>query len=91
MFQILRELMKPTNAEQLLPQGRSQSFLQAIQAAQERHPYAAFEMRVLSFLEYLHLGLIKPDLAQVEEGRINIDGHELSEADSREMIRRMGL
>lgn len=48
-------------------------------------------MRALSFLEHLHRGLVKPDLAQVEEGRINIDGNELSEADSREMIRRMGL
>lgn len=48
-------------------------------------------MRVLSFLEHLHHGVIKPDLAQVEEGRFNIDGQQLSEADSRDMIRRMGL
>ncbi|EAT80662.2 hypothetical protein SNOG_12250 [Parastagonospora nodorum SN15] len=76
---------------ELLPKKPSQTSLQAIQAAQTRHPYRAFEMRVLSFLEHLHRGLVKPDLAQVEEGRINIDGNELSEADSREMIRRMGL
>jgi hypothetical protein len=48
-------------------------------------------VRVLSYLEYLHDGLVKPDLAQVEEGRINIHGTELSKADSRDMIRRMGL
>jgi hypothetical protein len=65
--------------------------LQAIQAAQVRHPYGTFEVRVLSFLEYLHRGLVKPDLAQVEEGRFNIDGNELSDADSRDMIQRMGL
>jgi hypothetical protein len=46
---------------------------------------------VLAFLEYLHRGLVKPDLAQVEEGRFNIDGTELSDADSRDMIQRMGL
>jgi hypothetical protein len=76
---------------QLLPANPAQSTLQAMQAAQERHPYGTFEVRVLSYLEFLHRGLIKPDLAQVEEGRFNIDGNELSEADSREMIRRMGL
>lgn len=76
---------------ELLPQHRSQSSLQAIEAAQQRHPYAAFEESLLSFLRYLHDGLVKPDLAQVEEGRINIDGSELSEAESRAMIQRMGL
>ncbi|KAF1843940.1 uncharacterized protein K460DRAFT_342705 [Cucurbitaria berberidis CBS 394.84] len=76
---------------ELLPQRSSQSSLQAIQGAQQRYPYSAFERHLLSFLKYLHDGLIKPDLAQVEEGRINIDGNELSEADSREMIRRMEL
>ncbi|KAL5116828.1 hypothetical protein ACEQ8H_005309 [Pleosporales sp. CAS-2024a] len=76
---------------ELLPQDSSQTSLQAIQAAQARHSYSAFEARILSFLEHLHHGLVKPDLAQVEEGRINIDGNELSEADSRAMIRRMGL
>jgi hypothetical protein len=76
---------------ELLPQGQSESNLQAIQRAQERHPYAAFEESLLSFLKYLHEGLVKPDLAQVEEGRINIDGNELSETESRAMIQRMGL
>jgi hypothetical protein len=80
-----------TDKLQLMPKSPSQTSLQAIQAAQSRYPYGVFEARVLSFLEYLHSGLIKPDLAQVEEGRFNIDGNELSEADSREMIRRMGL
>jgi hypothetical protein len=75
----------------LLPRDRSESNLQAIQRAQEQHPYAAFEESLLSFLKYLHGGLLKPDLAQVEEGRINIDGNELSEAESRAMIQRMGL
>jgi hypothetical protein len=76
---------------ELLPQHRSQSSLQAMEAAQERYPYAEFEDKLLSFLSYLHEGLVKPDLAQVEEGRINIDGNELSEAESRAMIQRMGL
>jgi hypothetical protein len=76
---------------ELLPRNRSQSSLQAIEDAQERHPYAEFEEKLLSFLKYLHEGLVKPDLAQVEEGRINIDGNELSEAESRAMIQRMGL
>ncbi|KAI1568184.1 hypothetical protein PtrEW4_006587 [Pyrenophora tritici-repentis] len=77
--------------KELLPQSRSQTSLQALEAAQRRYPYAAFEEQLLSFLKYLHDGLVKPDLAQVEEGRINIDGTELSEADSRAMIQRMGL
>jgi hypothetical protein len=76
---------------ELLPRDRSESNLQAIQRAQERHPYAAFEDHLLQFLKYLHKGLVKPDLAQVEEGRINIDGNELSEAESRAMIQRMDL
>lgn len=62
-----------------------------MERAQERHPYAAFEQNVLAFLKHLHVGLVKPDLVQVEEGRITIHGNELPEADSREMIRRMGL
>lgn len=62
-----------------------------MEAAQGRYPYNAFEQNVLSFLQHLHSGIVKPDLAQVEEGRINIDGNELSEAESREMIRRMAL
>ena len=46
---------------------------------------------LVSILKSLHEGLVKPDLAQVEEGRISIDGSELSEAESRAMIQRMGL
>ena len=69
--------------EQLLPQpGSSATFLEAIQAAQERFPYVAFESQMLDFLEYLHDGLVKPDLIQVEERRISIHGNELPEADS---------
>ncbi|KAH8727235.1 hypothetical protein GQ44DRAFT_704701 [Phaeosphaeriaceae sp. PMI808] len=83
--------IKQRYISELIPPNPSMSSVQAIQAAQERHPYGVFETRVLSFLEYLHRDLIKPDLAQVEEGRFNIDGNELSEADSREMMRRMGL
>jgi hypothetical protein len=45
----------------------------------------------MSFLEYLHNDLIKPDLVQVAEGRINIDGNELSATESREMIERVKL
>ncbi|KAF1946495.1 hypothetical protein EJ02DRAFT_441111 [Clathrospora elynae] len=75
----------------LLPRNPKESSLHAIQRAQALHPYAAFEERLLGFIKYLHEGLVKPDLAQVEEGRINIDGNELSEADSRAMIGRMDL
>lgn len=46
---------------------------------------------MLDFLKYLHDGIVKPDLVQVEEGRITLHGSELPEADSRDMIRRMGL
>ena len=56
-----------------------------------RHPYAKFERSLLSFLHHLHDSVAKPDLMQVEEGRINIDGEELSRVESREMINRMGL
>lgn len=62
-----------------------------MEAAQHRYPYIAFEAQMLDFLMYLHDGLVKPDLVQVEEGRITIHGNELPEADSLEMIRRMGL
>lgn len=55
------------------------------------HPYATFERSLLSFLQHLHDSVAKPDLMQVEEGRINIDGEELSRVESREMINRMGL
>lgn len=84
-------LIKRRYIDQLLPKDRSQSSLQAIQAAQQRYPYAAFEDKLLAFLKFFHEGLVKPDLAQVEEGRINIDGSELSEAESRAMIQRMRL
>ncbi|KAH7138297.1 hypothetical protein B0J11DRAFT_11867 [Dendryphion nanum] len=77
---------------ELLPQpGSSISSLQAIRQAQEKFPYPRFESQVLDYLRYLHAGLVKPDLVQVEEGRITIHGTELPEGDSREMIRRMGL
>ncbi|PVH96648.1 hypothetical protein DM02DRAFT_658988 [Periconia macrospinosa] len=77
---------------ELLPQRKDgTSFLGSISLAQERHTYIEFENQMLSFLEYLHKGLTKPDLVQVEEGRITIHGNDLGEAESREMIRRMGL
>ncbi|KAF2259985.1 hypothetical protein CC78DRAFT_42978 [Lojkania enalia] len=77
---------------ELLPKpGTSTTFLQAMRDAQNRFPYLEFESNVLDFLKYLHENLMKPDLVQVEEGRITIHGNELAEADSREMIRRMGL
>ncbi|KAL5384770.1 hypothetical protein DPSP01_005207 [Paraphaeosphaeria sporulosa] len=77
--------------ELLPPPNSSTSFVQAMERAQELHPYEAFENSTIAFLEYLHDELIKPDLVQVEEGRVNIHGNELPESDSREMIRRMGL
>lgn len=80
-----------SNITQLLPRRPSQSFWEAMKTAQRQHPYLEFEERLLSFLKYLHEGIDKPDLIQVEEGRISIDGSELSDADSRDMIRRMGL
>jgi len=42
-------------------------------------------------LRHLHDSVDKPDLAQVEEGRIVIDGRQLSEQESREAMMRMGL
>lgn len=62
-----------------------------MERAQELHSYEAFESSTIAFLKYLHDELVKPDLVQVEEGRLNIDGNELPEGDSREMIHRMGL
>lgn len=62
-----------------------------MESAQERHSYADFENSLISFLKYLHDDLVKPDLVQVEEGRITVHGNELSENESRDMIRRMGL
>jgi hypothetical protein len=77
---------------QLLPSEDSPtSYLRAIERAQERFPYLEFETNMLSFLKYLHDELVKPDLVQVEQGKINIDGTELPEAESKDMIRRMGL
>lgn len=79
-----------TSSTQLLPTAPL-SPLQAIENASKRHPYASFEDTLLLFLRHLHDSLVLPDLAQVEQGRINIDGNELSEAESRAMIMRMGL
>ncbi|CBX98326.1 predicted protein [Plenodomus lingam JN3] len=75
----------------LLPASQTESYAQAMQRAWLAHPYAPFEQRVLSFLQHLHEGVEKPDLAQVEEGRISIDGREFSEAESRAAMHRMGL
>lgn len=58
---------------------------------ESQHPYVKFESNLLSFLQYLHNSAAKPDLVQVEERRINIDGNELSEVESRDMIKRMRL
>ena len=79
------------NLVQLLPQQGSASFLQSLESAQERCSYVDFEGSMMSFLKHLHDGLTKPDLVQVEEGKITLDGNELPEVDSKEMIRRMGL
>ncbi|KAF2278501.1 uncharacterized protein EI97DRAFT_373019 [Westerdykella ornata] len=76
---------------ELLPNSPSVSQLQAMEAAQDRFPYPAFEAEVMAFLISLHEGFDKPDLVQVEEGRITIHGNELGEKESREMIRRMHL
>lgn len=62
-----------------------------MEQAQEKYPYVTFDEHLLTFLKHLHDGLVKPDLIQVEEGCININGQELSEAESQEMIRRMRL
>lgn len=81
-----------TKLLKLVPrQGSPGSYLQAMKRAQERHSYVEFERHMLSFLKYLHDGLTKPDLVQVEEGRITVHGTEIPESESREMIRRMGL
>lgn len=62
-----------------------------MEAAQERHSYMDFEKNLIAFLKYLHDEQVKPDLVQVEEGRITVDGNELPERESRDMIRRIGL
>ncbi|KAF2675919.1 hypothetical protein K458DRAFT_323446 [Lentithecium fluviatile CBS 122367] len=77
---------------ELLPgQGSPTSFLQAMERAQERFPYVEFEKKILSFLKYLHNELVKPDLVQVEQGQININGTELPETETRDVMRRIGL
>ena len=62
-----------------------------MERAKERHSYVEFENNLISFLKYLHDDLVKPDLVQIEEGRISLHGNELPESESREMIRRIGL
>jgi hypothetical protein len=62
-----------------------------MEGARARFPYMDFEAQMLDFLTHLHEGIDKPDLVQVEEGKISIHGSELPEAASREMMRRMGL
>ncbi|KAH9879879.1 hypothetical protein J1614_001903 [Plenodomus biglobosus] len=76
---------------ELLPVSPAESCTEALERARRNHAYPPFEQSVLAFLQALHEGVVKPDLAQVEEGRINIDGREFSEAESRAAIRRMGL
>lgn len=58
---------------------------------ESRHPYAKFEERLLSFLQHLHDSTAKPDLIQVAEGRISIDGNDLTQTESEEIIQRMRL
>ncbi|KAF2738334.1 hypothetical protein EJ04DRAFT_486712 [Polyplosphaeria fusca] len=78
--------------DELLPKANtSGTYLQSIADTSERFPYLSFEATLMDFLKYLHDDLVKPDLVQVEEGRITIHGNELPEEDSKEMIRRMGL
>lgn len=50
-------------------------------------PPKQFELRVLQYLRSLHDMLPRPDLQQVEDGKI--EG--LSEQESQAMLRRMGL
>jgi len=58
---------------------------------EDRYSYVKFESSLLSFLQHLHESATKPDLVQVEEGRISIDGNELSERESKDVISRMRL
>lgn len=62
-----------------------------LQNGEDRYSYVKFESSLLSFLQHLHESAVKPDIVQVEEGRINVDGNELSEVESKEVIRRMRL
>lgn len=62
-----------------------------VQNGENRYSYMKFESSLLSFLQHLHESATKPDIVQVEEGRISIDGNELSETESRDVISRMRL
>lgn len=62
-----------------------------MEGAQRRYSYVAFETQMIDFLRYLYDDVAKPDLVQVEEGRITIHGNELPETEAREMLERMGL
>ncbi|KAJ4384444.1 hypothetical protein N0V86_000043 [Didymella sp. IMI 355093] len=62
-----------------------------LQGGDDWYPYVKFENSLLSFLQHLHESAAKPDIVQVEEGRINIDGNELTEIDSKEVIKRIRL
>ncbi|KAF1928928.1 uncharacterized protein M421DRAFT_62135 [Didymella exigua CBS 183.55] len=62
-----------------------------LQNGEDPYPYVKFESSLLSFLQHLHESAAKPDMVQVEEGHINVDGNELSEAESKEVISRMRL
>jgi hypothetical protein len=62
-----------------------------LQNGEDRFSYVKFESSLLSFLHHLHESATKPDIVQVEEGRISIDGNELSELESKDVIKRMRL
>lgn len=62
-----------------------------MESAQDKYPYTTFQNNVIDFLKSLHESCTKPDLVQVEQGRITIHGNELTAEDSRDMMRRMGL
>ena len=62
-----------------------------LQSGEDRYSYIEFESSLLSFLQHLHESVTKPDIVQVEQGRISIDGNELSELESKDMINRMRL
>ncbi|KAF3047544.1 hypothetical protein E8E12_010205 [Didymella heteroderae] len=62
-----------------------------LQNGEDLYSYVKFESSLLSFLQHLHQSATKPDIVQVEEGRISIDGNELSDLESREVINRMRL
>ncbi|KZM22563.1 uncharacterized protein EKO05_0009706 [Ascochyta rabiei] len=70
---------------------REVAAIRTFEKIEDDHSYIEFQENLLSFLQHLHDSTVKPDLVQVEEGRINIDGNELSEKESRDMIRRMRL